>query len=84
MPKYRSKAVEIEAVRWTGDWQKVKAFCGGMVAFPCMAPGAPLTLFTPEGEEPVEAGEWIIRGSMGGYCKLKDSVFTRKYEKVEE
>lgn len=81
--KYRSKIVEIEAVRlpvdsapsWLAD-----AMDAGTVALYRDGHAAIITL---EGTMTAQYGDWIIRGTEGELYPCKPSVFERKYEAVE-
>ena len=88
--KYRTKPVEVEAVRFTGDVNKVQGFTG-------------VAIFNEvdredRGDNPeivaevydrlhstwvgVKLGQWIIRGTKGEFYPCDDEVFREKYELV--
>ena len=83
MNKYKSKPVEIDAVQWNGDFELANLH-KEKVSFNAIEEGGPyLCIHTLEGIMRLSPGDWLIRGTEGELYPCKDSVFQRKYEKVE-
>lgn len=88
--KYKSKPVEIEAVRFTGDVKAVQGFAGRQ-NFDSVDP-------EDRTDDPeiiaevydklhstwvgVKLGQWIIKGTKGEFYPCDDEVFREKYERV--
>jgi hypothetical protein len=94
MSRWRSRPVEIDAVRFVGiglggaglgpdrrvpDWF-LQAGTDGLIK--ADAKGPCLWIKTLEGTMCARPGDWIIRGTEGELYPCKDSVFQRKYEPV--
>jgi hypothetical protein len=82
--KYKSKPVEIEAIRlnhknlesiwnWMGDKYTSHGTHGNEQTLT-------LPIETLEGTMTANEGDWIIKGTEGEFYPCKDSVFKRKYE----
>lgn len=90
--KYRTKPVEIEAVRWTGlNLEEVKAFTGDSLIYAILdaawkaGKGRPRVLMkirTLEGDMKVSEGDYIIKGLKGEFYPCKPDVFEMKYEPI--
>jgi hypothetical protein len=85
MAKFRSKAVEIDAILWDGKLESLRGL--GTWSESCVI-GQDLAsddvqIETLEGIMTAKVGDWIIRGTEGELYPCKDSVFQRKYEAVE-
>jgi hypothetical protein len=85
--KYRSKAVEIEAMQATGKncYELMHFMNRTQDIFDAELFQTDLPVInTLEGNLRVSIGDWIIKGTEGEFYTCKDSVFQRKYEPVEE
>lgn len=96
MPRFRSRVVEIEAMKWTGyNYQESETFMEESegryeVAAPDRGNGWPegpysnsaKIITTLEGEMRCQPGDWIIKGLEGEFYPCKPSVFEKKYEAV--
>lgn len=91
--RFRSKPVEIEAVRWNGETMEVgdgqtPGWLRAAFAKPQDEPGSLwkhanfLEVFTLEGIHTARPGDWIICGTEGELYPCKPSVFERKYEMI--
>lgn len=80
--KYRTKPVEIEAVRWTGqNVNEVVDFAqGGTRKILFQEYG--MFIETLEGRMKADEGDYIIRGLKGEYYPCKPDIFEMKYEAV--
>lgn len=92
--KFRSRPVEIEAVRLSwATWSEVCAFCtnpGFKGTY--LRDGVPteehteqMGAFIPtlEGVMLAQQGDWIIKGLLGEFYPCKDEVFQLKYEALD-
>jgi hypothetical protein len=78
MPKFKSRVVEIEAVRWDGSNQEeVKAFAGDSARF---AENGALELQNPNGWGAAQVGDHVLTAGPGDFYACPDDVFQRKYE----
>lgn len=90
MKKYRSKPVEIEAIRFIVDniaeIQKIAVENESVAIWPGSGADSEyvLKIKTLEGVMTAGYGDWLIRGTEGEFYPCKDSVFQRKYEEVKE
>lgn len=96
--KYRTKPVEVEAVRFTGDIERMQGFCGCRIV-----DGAKLPMFDYAENWiqvtdpsvvavvyskwtrrwlPVRMGDWIVRIVDGYLYPFKDEWFRERYELV--
>lgn len=89
MPKFRKKAVEIEAIQATGtpesnreiiDWTRGSATPASMDDHP--ERGRCLSIATLEGAHWVSPGDWIIRGVKGEFYPCKPDIFAATYEQT--
>lgn len=96
--KFRTKIVEIEATRWTGDnlEEMVDWTEGNFREFSTMRVGKRLQGLTLDQPDPtaqvydklhttwinVLTGQWIVRGAKGEYYPCDDETFHWKYEEV--
>jgi hypothetical protein len=90
--RFRSKVVEIEAVRFVGhlgqeiegdepEWYRnARTIDPGEWGAISRSAGGRLQIYTPEGVMTAAPGDWIIRGTEGELYPCKPSVFERKYE----
>jgi hypothetical protein len=76
--RYIHKPVEVEAVRYDGGIEPIRAWRkGGEECFPC---GSLLAFFTPaNGVRLTRPGEWIVREPDGATHILSDADFTERY-----
>jgi len=77
--KYKTKPVEIEAVKWTGqNVNEVVEFAqGGTRKILFQEDG--MFIETLEGKMKADEGDYIIRGLKGEYYPCKPDIFEMKY-----
>lgn len=90
--KYKTKPVEIEAIRWTGlNLEEIKAFVGESLIYNIIdtawkvGKGRPHVLVkikTLEGDMTASEGDYIIKGLRGEFYPCKPDVFEKKYELI--
>lgn len=90
--KYKTKPVEIEAIRWTGlNLEEIKAFVGESLIYNIIdtawkvGKGRPHVLMkikTLEGDMTASEGDYIIKGLRGEFYPCKPDVFEKKYELI--
>ena len=88
--KYKTKPVEIEAIRWTGlNLEEIKTFVGDSLIYDIIdtawevCKGRPHVLMkikTLEGNMHVSEGDYIIKGLKGEFYPCKPDIFEKKYE----
>ncbi len=88
MPKYTSKAVQIEAQQLTLENAKQLAvWCGGQLIETHRAVTGDLeygiNIPTLEGVMRAQEGDYIIHGTHGEFYPCKANVFEMKYERSE-
>lgn len=91
--KYRTKPVEIEAIRWTGlNLEEIKTFVGDSLIYDIIdtawevGKGRPFVLIkikTLEGDMHVSEGDYIIKGLKGEFYPCKPDIFEKKYELID-
>lgn len=85
--KYKSKVVEIEAIKFTGKDSYVAMCAEWTMPFQSKShfldSGPQISIQTLEGPLFADVGHWIIKGTEGEFYPCKDSVFQRKYEEVK-
>lgn len=84
--KFRSKPVEIEAIRYMGPFsvdEMIEAW--GRDFFDSIEYDdlGIIEISTLEGKLDPKIGDWIIRGTIGEFYPCKDEVFQQKYEPIE-
>jgi len=93
MPKYRKKAVEIEAVQWDGsaeeatpiiDWAlshdvSIRYYCPEN----CANDTHVLRVQTLEGTMTAKPGDYIVKGIINEFYPCKPDVFLETYEPVD-
>lgn len=86
MPKYRKKAVVIEAYQWTGDnGSEIEKFTDyHVVPSKHLVEGNKLTILTLEGPITASVGDYIIKGIQGEFYPCKPDIFDLTYEEVIE
>lgn len=78
MPKFRKKPVEIEAVRFQGNFDEIETFVGGDATFQ----DGELIVATLEGPLRAASGDWIIKGVTGEFYPCKPDIFEQTYDPV--
>ena len=91
--KYKTKPVEIEAIRWTGlNLEEIKTFVGDSLIYNIIdtawqvGKGRPHVLMkikTLEGDMHVSEGDYIIKGLKGEFYPCKPDIFEKKYERMD-
>jgi len=87
MPKFRKRAIEVEAIQWTNDnTSAVLTFVGehgyyGEIRGDFHIPH--IAIQTLEGTLYASFGDWIIRGVQGELYPVKPDIFEATYEPVE-
>ena len=75
--KFRKKRVVVDAVQWTGsNMNEIMASHDLHMET--------LVIKTLEGEMTATKGDWIIKGLAGEFYPVKDDIFRKTYEEVEE
>lgn len=80
--KFRKKpvAVEIEAVQWSGhNTEEIMDFVGNKFN----ARLGEIYILTPQGEQMASRGDFIIKGTFGGFYPCKPDIFAATYEAVK-
>jgi hypothetical protein len=77
--RYRKRPVEVDAVRFNGNFDEIERFCGGDAEYR----NGELVVATWEGALRASPGDWIIRGVRGEFYPCKPDVFDVTYEPVE-
>lgn len=88
--KYKTKPVEIEAIRWTGlNLEEIKTFVGDSLIYDIIdtawevrkgRPHVLMKIKTLEGNMHVSEGDYIIKGLKGEFYPCKPDIFEKKYE----
>ncbi|MCY8472436.1 hypothetical protein [Bacillus halotolerans] len=91
MAKYRKKAVEIEALKWTGISQgaldNLRKFIGDetykerCLIYPT---SESLKIRTPSSEVVAQVGDYIVRGIEDEYYPCRSDIFEKTYEEVSD
>lgn len=93
MAKYRKKPIVIDAIRFTGNYEKIFKWISqwepednghGMWESNDGLPEKGLIIDTLEGELRVDKGDFIIRGIAGELYPCKPNIFRRTYEKCKK
>lgn len=92
--RYKTKPVEIEAIRWTGlNLEEIKQFVGESLEYDIwdtaweVGKGRPhmcMKIHTLEGDMYASVGDYIIKGLRGEFYPCKPDVFEKKYEVIAE
>lgn len=85
--RFRTKIVEIEAVRWEGDnLDEMKEWTGGKFReFPLhdsFGITAEVFDFLHDTWIGVKTGQWIVRGALGEFYPCDNETFFWKYEEI--
>lgn len=84
MPKFRKKAVEVEALYWDGsNTAEVADFMGCSPRFCSDAEGAWVEIDTLEGTMRADKGTWIVKGVNGEFYPYRSDIFATTYEAVQ-
>lgn len=82
--RFKTKNVEIEAIRWTGrNLEEVAKFVGASLEPIERRPDYNLKIRTLEGTMIVDRYDWICKGLIGEFYPCKPEAFEMKYEPVE-
>jgi hypothetical protein len=84
VPRFRTKAREIEAVQWMGNdqsWQEMLAFVAGSGLMFFRKPEGTLDVPTMSGRMLAQKGDWIIKDD-GLFALISAEEFARLYEPV--
>lgn len=77
--KYVKKAIEIEAIQWTGEnFVEISQFCDK-----CYFDSV-LKILTLEGTHEATIGDFIIKGIKGEFYPCKEDIFNLTYDLVED
>lgn len=82
--KVRKKPVVVEAVQWTGNYEKIKEFMVGKANWPRWRNDDVLEISTLEGVMEASLGDWIIQGVNGEFYPCKPDIFEKTYDSCEE
>lgn len=92
--RYKTKPVEIEAIRWTGqNLEEIKQFVGDSLEYDIWdaiwetgmgRPHIYMKIRTLEGVMNASVGDYIIKGLRGEFYPCKPDVFEKKYEVIAE
>ena len=81
--RYRAKPCEIEAMQWTGKFDRnISLFVGKDATIRGLDEPFQMTIHSLEGDMVVSVGDYIIRGLCGELFCCKPDIFHRKYEAV--
>lgn len=83
--KYRSKPVEIEAIRYMGPFSIDEMYeaWDGFHDVGRLSDTGFFHIKTIEGLMLAKIGDWIIKGTIGEFYPCVDEVFRKKYEAIE-
>ena len=75
----------IEAVQWTGDYDKIVDFIGYQPEWKGIGSCAPeqLEIITLEGMSYASMNDWIIKGIQGEFYPCKPDIFAESYDEVD-
>jgi len=96
--RFRKKPVVIEAVRWDGSLDSIRAICDWANGDRSDEPSVDyltnedegftspfnVLVHTLEGAMRVTPGDWIIKGVKGEFYPCKPDIFEETYEEVED
>ena len=80
--RYRTKPVVVEAMRWMGDVEKIRAFMSGDDYY--FSASGTLNIITLEDRHIADKGDWIVRGIKGAFYAVKPDIFDATYEEVAD
>lgn len=82
MATYRRKAIELEALQWTGDnIVEIVEFCHSCYYYHRNDEPV-LMIETLEGTMTASTGDYIIKGIQGEHYACKPEIFNEIYEKI--
>ncbi len=82
--KFRKRAIEVEAVQFTGhNDEEIGAFVGDAGIDPVDTRPTWL-IHTLEGDMIARVGDWIIKGVKGEFYPCKPDIFEQTYERVND
>lgn len=82
--KYRKKPVVIEAIQWTGKFDRnMSLFVGTNATISGTAEPFEMLIHTLEGDMRADIGDFIIKGVNGEFYPCKPDIFAKTYEAVE-
>lgn len=87
--RYRKRAEVIEAMEWTGDnWNDIWPWLnntrgGGRMNGVSNHKYHTIDVFTPDGTETANKGDYIMRGILGEFYTLPSDIFKNVYEEFE-
>lgn len=88
MSKYRKKPVEIEAIQFTDETDRLielQNFMNAELVISYRNPDKPiLKIATLEGVMEANIGDYIIKGIQGEFYPCKPDIFKQTYDKVDE
>lgn len=81
--KYRKKPVVIEAMQWTGEFDRnMSLFVGDKATIKGIKEPFEMVIHTLEGDMTASAGDFIIKGVNGEFYPCKPDIFEKTYEAV--
>lgn len=84
MAKYRKKPVVIEALQWTGKFDRnMSLFVFGKAEIKGTEEPYEMIIHTLEGDMKASVGDYIIKGVNGEFYPCKPDIFAKTYERVE-
>lgn len=86
--KYKSEDIEVEALEYKGNPDEVRFFCGDKadISYPDQTsyPTPFIYLDTPDGEENVNHGDFIIKYPNGDFTCVRPAVFNMVYKPINQ
>lgn len=79
--KFRKKPVIVDAVKWDGTYEALRAI-NILGSRKIEQDGGALDIFTLEGVVRANLGDWVIRGVQGETYPCKPNIFAETYEVV--
>lgn len=83
--KYRKKPVVIEAIQWTGEFDRnMSLFVGDKATIKGTKEPFEMFIHTLEGDMKADVGDFIIKGVNGEFYPCKPDIFEKTYEMVKD
>lgn len=87
MPQFRKKPIEVEAFRFTGEFDEdvmnmIHLALARYLGESASGRPAVLEIATLEGTMTAMPGDWIVRGTKGEFYPVKPDIFEATYEPV--
>ena len=85
MKRYRSRPVVVDAVRWDGStkaWNAIRENCVWQKV--TLDPVDGLRIWTPQGIQHVNDGDYVVRGVVDEVCAVTCDVFEKTYESADD